>query len=389
MQNFFYDIPTKVAFGKGQIEKLPEFIKEYGSRVLMVYGGGSIKRSGLYTIITALLEKNDITYYELSGVEPNPKVTSVDKGAALCKEHHIEVILPIGGGSTIDCGKAISAAAFYNGPAWDLVMDNSKVTETLPIIAIPTMAATGSEMDYFSVISNMETNDKMDLNSHSFYPKYSILDPEYTYSVSTYQTASGTADIMSHIFEIYFNGVPGTYFQERIMEGLLRTCVHFGPIACKKPYDYDARANLMWTSEWAINGLISCGKSGPWPCHAMEHQLSAFYDVTHGHGLAILTPAWMKYTLCEKTLPLFVNYGTSVFGISPSLDDYTIAETAIEKTKELFVEMGLSTTLKELGIPDKTKFQIMAEKAVADGLEHCLYPLTTDDVIAIFESCYE
>lgn len=389
MKNFFYNIPTKIAFGKGEIQKLPDFIKEYGDSVLMVYGGGSIKRSGLYDVIVNLLDKNEITHYELSGVEPNPKVTSVDAGAKICKTYDIKVILPIGGGSTIDCGKAISAAAFYDGPAWDLVLDNSQVTECLPIIAVPTMAATGSEMDYFSVISNMETNDKMDLNHPDFYPRYSILDPEYTYSVSRYQTASGTADIMSHIFEIYFSDVSDAYLQDRIMEGLLRTCVHYGPIACCNPTDYAARANLMWTSEWAINGLISCGKGGPWPCHAMEHQLSAFYDVTHGHGLAVLTPVWMEYILCDKTLPLFVNYGTNVFDLSPSLDDYEIAKQAIYKTRELFIEMGLPLSLKELGVPNRDKFEIMAEKAVSDGLSNCLFPLNKTDVIAIFEQCYE
>ena len=387
MQNFLYSIPTKVAFGKGQLDNLPAFIKEYGDSVLLVYGGGSIKRSGLYDKIIKLLDFNGIRHWELSGVEPNPKVTSVDAGAALCKQHDIKVILPIGGGSSIDCGKAISAAAFYDGPAWDLVLDNSKVTETLPIIAVPTMAATGSEMDLFSVISNMETNDKMDLNSKAFYPKYSILDPEFTYTVPKYQTASGTADIMSHIFEIYFNGVEDTFIQQRVMEGLLQTCVKYGPIACENPTDYDARANLLWTSEWAINGFIACGKSGAWPCHAMEHQLSAFYDVTHGHGLAVLTPVWMRYILCDKTLSMFVNYGVHVFGICPDKDDYDIANEAIDKTEELFRTMGLGLSLRELGIPDKENFQIMAEKAASET-KYSFYPLETEDVIKIFEKCF-
>lgn len=387
MQNFLYSIPTKVAFGKGQLDHLPAFIKEYGDSVLLVYGGGSIKRSGLYDTIIKLLDFNNIKHWELSGVEPNPKVTSVDAGAALCKEHDIKVVLPIGGGSSIDCGKAISAATFYDGPAWDLVLDNSKVTKTLPIIAIPTMAATGSEMDFFSVISNKETKDKLDLNSKDFYPKYSILDPELTYTVPKYQTASGTADIMSHIFEIYFNGVEGTFLQERVMEGLLQTCVKYGPIACQHPEDYDARANLLWTSEWAINGFLSCGKSGAWPCHAMEHQLSAFYDVTHGHGLAILTPVWMKYVLCDKTVDMFVNYGIHVFGISPENAPYDIAEEAIEKTKELFLTMGLPLSFKELGIPDQDKFEIMAERA-AEETKYAFIPLEKEDVIKIFQECF-
>lgn len=226
MQNFSYSIPTKVEFGKGAVKKLPEFVREFGERVLLVYGGGSIKRSGLYATVVKLLDANGIYHAELSGVEPNPRTTTADKGAKICKEENIQVVLPIGGGSTIDCAKAISAGAFYDGPVWDLVSNPSLVTKALPIITILTLAATGSEMDVFSVISNMETNEKK-----------------------------------------------GAYLQERIMEGMLKTRVHYGPIACKDPENYEARANLMWTASWAINGFISCGKRGAWACHPMEHQL--------------------------------------------------------------------------------------------------------------------
>lgn len=388
MQNFFYSIPTKVEFGKGAVARLPEFVKEFGDRVLIVYGGGSIKRSGLYDTVVKLLDDHGIYHTELSGVEPNPRVTTANRGVKICREENIDVILPIGGGSTIDCAKAIAAGYYYDGDVWDMVLDNSLITDALPLITILTLAATGSEMDIFSVISNMETNEKLGLDGYVLYPKYSILDPEYTYSVPKYQTASGTADIMSHIFEVYFNGVEGTYMQERVMEGLLKTCVHYGPIACEKPDDYDARANLMWTASWAINGFISCGKSGPWPCHAMEHQLSAYYDVTHGHGLAILTPVWMEYILNDKTVDLFVNYGISVFGISPELDKMEIAKQAIRKTREVFETMGLSSTLRSIGITDKEKFEVMAEQAVAGGTEQCFVPLSKEDVMKIYELCF-
>lgn len=388
MQNFFYSIPTKVEFGKGAVARLPEFVKEFGDRVLIVYGGGSIKRSGLYDTVVKLLDDHGIYHTELSGVEPNPRVTTANRGVKICREENIDVILPIGGGSTIDCAKAVAAGYYYDGDVWDMVLDNSLITDALPLITILTLAATGSEMDIFSVISNMETNEKLGLDGYVLYPKYSILDPEYTYSVPKYQTASGTADIMSHIFEVYFNGVEGTYMQERVMEGLLKTCVHYGPIACEKPDDYDARANLMWTASWAINGFISCGKSGPWPCHAMEHQLSAYYDVTHGHGLAILTPVWMEYILNDKTVDLFVNYGISVFGISPELDKMEIAKQAIRKTREVFETMGLSSTLRSIGITDKEKFEVMAEQAVAGGTEQCFVPLSKEDVMKIYELCF-
>lgn len=388
MQNFFYSIPTKVEFGKGAVNKLPDFVKEFGKRVLIVYGGGSIKRSGLYDTVTELLDSNGIFYTELSGVEPNPRLTTVKKGIDICKKEKIEVLLPIGGGSTIDCSKAIAAGCCYDGDVWDLVKDRSLIKAALPVISILTLAATGSEMDVFAVISNMETNEKKGMGSPALFPKYSILDPEYTYSVPKYQTASGTADIMSHIFEVYFNGVQGAYMQERIMEGLLKTCVHYGPIACENPQDYEARANLMWAASWAINGFISCGKSGVWACHPMEHQLSAYYDVTHGHGLAILTPVWMEYILNEKTVDMFVNYGTAVFGISAQKDKFEIAREAIAMTKEVFEKMGLSTTLRSIGITDKSNFEAMAEKAVANGVEKCFVPLHKEDVMKIYDLCF-
>lgn len=388
MQNFYYDIPTKIAFGKGEITKLPKFVKEFGNKVLIVYGGGSIKRTGLYDTVIHLLDENNISHEELSGVEPNPRITTVAKGADMCREHGIQVVLPIGGGSTIDCAKAIAAAYYFDGDPWNLICDFSQATEILPIISVLTLAATGSEMDLFAVISNEETKDKIGIGSPLVYPKYSILDPEYTYSVPKYQTAAGTADIMAHIFEVYFCGIQGTFMQDRIMEALLKTCIHYGPIACDKPDDYDARANLMWTSSWAINGMIACGKSAAWPIHAMEHQLSAYYDVTHGHGLAILIPVWMKHILNDKTVDIFVNYGINVFGIDRGLDKMEIANKAIEKTKEVFDSMGLSDTLRSIGIETKENFEVMAEKALGDGLDDYIVPLTKEDIIHIYNECF-
>lgn len=385
MQNFIYSIPTKVAFGKGMLDKLPEFINEFGDAVLLVYGGGSIKRIGLYKHIIKLLDENGIKHYELSGVEPNPHLSTVKKGIEICKENNVNVVLPVGGGSTIDCAKAVAAGYYYDGDVWDLVLDNSKVKEALPIITVLTLSATGSEMDCFAVISNETTSDKLEIDSYLLYPKYSILDPENTFSVSTYQTAAGTADIMSHLFEVYFNGVKDTYFQERIIEGMLKTCVHYGPIACKNPKDYDARANLMWTASWAINGFIACGKSGPWPAHAIEHQLSAYYNVTHGHGLAAITPVLMKYILNEDTAAMFSNYGKNVFGIDSKLSDMEIAEKAIEETKKLFETMGLKCSLRDLGIDKQDKFEIMAEKACQAGIDQCIVPLYKEDVIKIYK----
>ncbi|HWQ43286.1 MAG TPA: iron-containing alcohol dehydrogenase [Desulfosporosinus sp.] len=384
MNNFHYQIPTKVYFGKGQIKQLEMEIPKYGNKVLLVYGGGSIKRMGLYQTIYSIFERIGIEVTELSGVEPNPRIETVRAGVELCKNNNIEVIFAVGGGSTIDCAKVISAGAKYEGDSWDLVTGAVPVADTLPLITVLTLAATGSEMDRFAVISNMKTNDKLGAFSPMFYPKVSILDPEYTFTVPKNQTAAGTADIMSHIFEHYFNNVKGAYVQNRIAEGLLKTCIHYGPIAYNKPDDYEARANLMWVSSLAIDGITWRGNDVMSSVHPMEHQLSAYYDITHGVGLAILTPRWMKHVLNDKTVDRFVEYGVNVWGINPSLDKFDIANKAIEKTVDFYRVLEIPATLREVGI-DNTHLEIMAEKA-SKGLKDAFYPLTSKDVLDIFKA---
>ena len=226
MNNFYFHLPTKVYFGKGQIKKLPEILLEYGKKVLLVYGGGSIKRSGLYDEIISLSKENDIEIFELSGVDPNPRVESVRQGAKICKENNIDVVLAAGGGSTIDCSKMIAAAAKSELDAWELVIHQDKIKEVLPIVDILTLSATGSEMDQFAVISNMNENMKIGVTCELFKPKASIMDPSYTCSVPKNQTAAGTADIMSHIFENYFSNVKEGFMQSRMSEALLKTCIN-------------------------------------------------------------------------------------------------------------------------------------------------------------------
>lgn len=386
MENFIYNIPTKVAFGKNQIQRLPEFIKEFGNRALIVYGGGSIKKIGIYEKLISLLSDAGIYYEELAGVEPNPRITTVQHGIEMCRRSVLDVVVPVGGGSTIDCAKAISAGVFFDGDPWDMVKNQYKIERALPVITISTIAATGSEMDQLAVISNDKTNDKLCIGSDILFPKYSILDPQYTFSVSKYQTASGIADIMSHVFEVYLNGNRGLDIQIGMMEEILKTCIKYGPILMEKPDNYDARANIMWASSWAINGFISYGIRAPWPCHAMEHQLSAYYNVTHGHGLAILTPVWMEYIKKPETLQLFVRYGVNVWKIDDNLENEQIAAAAIEKTRDFFDRMELSNTLSSIGISDESKFDEMADKACV-GLDHCKVPILKQDVIEIYRKC--
>ncbi len=389
MNNFEYNIPTKVAFGRNQIEKLPEYVKEYGSKVLLVYGGGSIKKIGIYDKVLSLFAEHGISFLELSGVEPNPQITTVRKGVEICKKNHIDVLVPIGGGSTIDAAKAIAVGAFYDGDVWDIVKDNSLITEALPIVTVLTVAATGSEMDSSSVISNAEQKDKAEINDDILYPRASILDPGYTFSVPAYHTAAGVSDIMSHVFEYYFTGEDVLDIETGMMEAVLKACVEYGPIAVEEPDNERARANLMWAASWAINGFIACGNESSWPAHALEYQLTTHYGLTHGHGMAIIENAWMQHRCNENTLPLFVRYGVNVFGIDESLPNTTIARMAIEKTREVYEKMGLSLTLRSIGAEDESDIPEMAKNAVEEfGLDEGNLALSVADAEAIYRSCF-
>lgn len=383
MNNFYYHVPTKIFFGKGEIRNLGENLKKIGKRVLLVYGGGSIKKNGLYDKVIEEMEGANLRWQELFGVEPNPRIETVRKGVALCKAGDIEVVLAVGGGSVIDCAKIIASGACYEKDPWEQVIDSTKITKALPIAAVLTLAATGSEMDGYAVISDLTKNEKWSTGNDITKPVFSILDPTYTYTVSAKQTAAGVADVMSHGFENYFTREKGAYLPARFCEGIFKTCIHYGPIAIKEPENYEARANLMWASSMAINGVCSCGENTLWSVHPMEHELSAFYDITHGVGLTILTPNWMEYVLSDKTVWRFVEYGRNVWGILEGTD-MDIARSAIGKTRDFFDLLKLPKTLREVGI-DETYFDLMAQKAVTEGLEDGFIPLTKEDVKKIFE----
>ena len=385
MDNFRFNAPTEMLFGKGQISKLPEVINRYGKNVLLAYGGGSIKRNGIYDNVKKLLK--DCNIIELDKIEPNPKVETVRRGVSLCKENDIDVILAVGGGSTIDCAKVVAAGAFYDKDPWDLVTNPEKIDKVLPIVTILTLAATGSEMNGNAVISKMDTNEKLGTASVNMKPQVSILDPEYLYTLPSIQTAAGTADIMSHIFESYFKKTEGAFVQDKFSEGLLETCIKYCPIALKDPRNYEARANLMWASSMALNGLCGSGKPGAWTCHPIEHELSAFYDITHGVGLAIVTPRWMRYILSENTVDKFVDYAINVWKLENNDDKFALANEAIDLTEKFFKDCGIPMTLKEVNI-DETHFDEMAKGAVEHGsLAYAYVPLNEDDVKKILEMC--
>lgn len=387
MNSFIYDIPTKVYFGENQLQHLGEVLREFGTRVLLIYGGGSIKKSHLYDDLMGIMKDAQLEVYELPGVEPNPRIETVRRGANLCKAHNIDVVLAVGGGSTIDAAKFMAAGALVDHDPWDFFVNGAPITKALPIVTVLTIAATGSEMDNIGVISNMETRDKIGKGAKVLFPKVSFLDPTITYSVNRYQTACGAADILSHIMETYFTREEDLFMLDTVMEGLMKTVIKYGPIALDNPTDYEARANLMWASSWAINGFVMGGKRKVWSCHAMEHQLSAVYDITHGLGLAILTPRWMEYCLSDETVHKYVQFGVNVLGMDAALPSYEIAKLAIKKLEEfLFDNLGLERTFTALGIEEK-EFASMAIKACKgnkiDGFK-TLYP---QDVEAIYRMC--
>ena len=379
MQNFDYMTPTRLIFGKESIVKLPSVMAQFGKRILLTYGGGSIKKIGLYDRVKELLEGYDIV--ELSGIQPNPKYDpSVLDGVRLCKEHNIDVILAVGGGSVLDCSKAIAAGACYDGDPWDLISYKVKAQAALPIVDIITLAATGSEYDTFGVISRTETNDKIGYGDPLLYPVCSILDPVYTFSVSKKQTAAGCADAMNHTMEQYFTA-DTTLLNDGFCESMLKSLMVNARKCLDNPEDYTARAEMMLCCTYGCNGILSLGNSpSGWPCHGIEHALSAYYDITHGEGLAIITPRWMRHILNERTLPRFVKYGINVFGIDASLPKQEIAEKAIDETYKFFESINIPMHLREVGIDDSRIDEMAHHIAVNEGLENAYAPLTEKDI---------
>ena len=388
MLNYTHNIPTKIFFGEGQISHLAESLALFGKKVLLTYGGGSIKKIGLYDEVMRILGDGGFEVFELAGIEPNPRIESVEKGVAICKENGIDVILAVGGGSTIDCSKAIAAGVFYEGDdLWEMVKTAHSARKALPLVDILTLSATGSEFDGGGVITNLKTNEK--LGGMYTYPAVSICDPTYTYSVSPYQTAAGSADIMSHIFEGYFSRTEDSALSDGIAETILRTVMKYCPIAIREPENYEARANLMAVSSVACSGIPEYGKQGTgWPCHSMEHELSAYYDITHGVGLAILTPRWMRLILKKDPTCTwrFVRFARNVMGLTGE-DEAALASEAIDALEAYFRSTGIPMTLSELKIGTE-HFEDMAAHANRGGyLKNAFVALTNDDIMQIFKDC--
>lgn len=386
MENFEYHSPTRLLFGKGQVERLPELLRPLGRRVLLAYGGGSIRRNGLYDTVTRLLQGFEV--HELAGIAPNPKYDpSVLDGVRLCKEFGIEVILAVGGGSVLDCTKAIAAGACYDGDPWDLISYKVKAEAALPIVDVMTMAATGSELDTGGVISRTDTNDKIGYMDPLLAPVASILDPTYTFTVPKYQTVAGVADAINHVMEQYFAETSNS-LADGFCEAAFKTLMGNVRKVLDNPEDYDTRAEIFLACAWGCNGIYNLGVApSGWPMHAIEHALSAYYDITHGIGLAIITPRWMRHVLSDRTAPRFAKFGVNVLGIDPSLSQMEIARKAIDGIYSFYEGIGVPMHLREVGIPDGSRIREMAHHvATCDPLDKAWAPLSEDDIAAIMEA---
>ena len=387
MVNFDYQTPTRLIFGRGVVqEKLHDVMEKFGKRVLITWGGGSIKRSGLYDQVMEILKDKEI--HELPGIEPNPKYDpSVLEGVRICKEKNIDVILSVGGGSVLDCTKAIAGAACSDADPWDVITMKVPTLKAIPIVDIITLAATGSEYDRGGVISRTDTNDKLAYFSDLVFPAVSFIDPTYTFTLPVRQTLAGVSDCINHIMEQYFCR-EHIMMNDAFMEGAIKSLMKNVRIVLEDPENYEARAEIFYATTLGCNGIYSLGNSeSGWPMHAIEHALSGHYDINHGEGLAIVTPRWMKHILSEKTLERFVAFGTGVFGIDPALPEMEIAEKAIQSIHDFYREIGLPMTLREVGI-DGSRIDEMAHHiAVNEGLENAWAPLHEEDIAAILRDC--
>jgi len=384
LKNFTYWNPTKLIFGRGEVNKLAEEIKSYGRNILLVYGGGSIKRNGLYDQVINNLNKSGFSFHELAGVEPNPRLGTVNKGIAICKEKNIDFLLAIGGGSVIDCTKAIAAGAKYDGDAWDIITKKHIPTDALPLGTILTIAATGSEMNSGAGITNWDTKEKYGWNSPYVFPKFSILDPVNTFTVPKNQTVYGIVDMMSHVLEQYIHHIPNTDYQDRMCESLLKTVIETAPKLLQDLENYEFRETILFTGTIALNNMLSMGANGDWATHYMEHPLSALYDIPHAGGIAILFPNWMRHVLSENP-GRFKQLAVRVFDIeTKDKSDEEVGLEGIEKMAEFWSSLGAPSKLSDYGIMDE-QINLIADKVMVNGEFGHFKQLNREDVLSILK----
>lgn len=384
--DFRYQNPTMIYFGKAALDNLSNELKAYGDTIMLAYGKGAIKKSGLYDQVVSILKQSGKTIVELSGIMANPTYEKVQEGAALVRDHKVDLILAAGGGSVIDCAKAISAAAYCEGDAWERYwlkfepVDN----EVVPIASILTLAGTGSEMNGGSVITNDDMKLKMGrVFPSTMNPKFSILNPEYTFTLPAYQMVSGIFDMMSHLMESYFSGEDDVT-TDYLIEGLLRSIIHSAKIAVKDSKNYEARSNLMWSSTLAMNPIMGLSKSQDWEVHMIEHQLGAYTDCAHGMGLAAISLPYYRY-IYKYGLDKFVRFATQVWGVTATgKTKEAVALEGISSMEEFLKECGIVTNIKELGATEEMLPLIANSTVLTGGYK----VLTAEEVLEILKTAY-
>ena len=389
MLNFDFYCPTRIIFGKGTEEQIGELLKHHAGKALLHYGSSSIKKSGLYDRVVASLKKSGMPFVELGGVKPNPRLSLVHEGIALCKKENVDIVLAVGGGSVIDSAKAIAMGYYYDGDIWEVYEQGKCIDKALPVATILTIPAAGSESSDGTVITNEEKQLKYGYGCPSLRPLLSIVNPELFFTLPKEQLAYGVADMMSHVFERYFTNTTHTDLTDGLCETVLKTIIRNAPKAFANMEDYEAWSELGASGTVAHNGIVGIGRKQDWACHDMEHELSAVYDVAHGAGLAVLTPAWMQYVY-KDNMNMFVQFAVNVMGVEGNYrDPEAIIQAGIIKLREFFGKLGLPASLSELGIGED-KLEEMAKKAtkVAFGKEKPLGGLKKlywQDVLEIYK----
>ncbi|WP_027417902.1 iron-containing alcohol dehydrogenase [Aneurinibacillus terranovensis] len=399
MINFSLSMPTKIRFGKGEVNNAGEVAAEYAKKVLLVTGRSSTKKTGSLDKVTSSLNKAGVAYVLFDRIEPNPRAATIDEGGRIAREENCELILALGGGSAMDASKAIATVALSGRPIHEYIRGNKTgkwkellpIQEALPIITIPTLAATGSEANSGAVITNWETKEKSGIGGPALFPKVALLDPELTYTVSAGYTADGAADMFTHLYEGYMTGDEQANVQDELTEGLMRNTIIYAPKALAHPEDYEARAHLLWTSTLALIGIANAGRGGSFPVHAIEHTLSAHYDISHGRGLAILTPAYFELIVKKDRPHRLARLGRTVFHITDDNNEKA-AQATIDSLIHWYKEIGVYGTLKDLGIK-KEDLKMMAEETVringVDGYLPGTHKISADDILHIYEACFE
>ena len=386
MNRFKFCNPTRIYFGEGAVKNLANELDGYGKNVLLAYGKGAIKREGIYDSVVMILKECDKNITEFSGIMANPTAAKVREGIKLCKDHNIDLILAVGGGSTIDCCKAVAAGFMLDGDFWDEIFTKGIVPDkAIPIGTVLTMSGTASEMNGNAVITNEELKIKDSFASSATYPQFSILDPTYTYSLPEYQMVSGICDIMSHIMEQYFSGYDDNVSDD-LSEALMRSIVKNARIAVKNPRDYTARSNIMWGATLALNGIIGCAKKQDWEVHQIEHQLAAYYDVAHGMGLAAVTATYLRF-IYLNAIDKFKQFAVNVWDVDDNgKTDEQIALEGIDRLEAFFKEIGATSSLRDLGIPDRSRLDEIAGSC--NTLTGGYKALTHEDIKKILNDCF-